>query len=62
MWIGEEMKTRMLLDIQIIFKIDLHKKNKEKSQKSKRSAIRVENDSNDKVIYKKIIDSYLKNN
>lgn len=56
------MKTRMILDIQIIFKIDLHKKNKEKSQKSKRSAIRVENDSNDKVIYKKIIDSYLKNN
>ena len=50
MWIGEEMKTRMILDIQIIFKIDLHKKNKEKSQKSKRSAIRVEKDSNYKVI------------
>ena len=48
--------------LEISFKIDLHKKKKEKSQKGKRSAIRVENDSNDKAIYKKIIDSYFKKN
>lgn len=33
MWIGEEMKTRMILDIQIIFKIDLHKKKIKKNLK-----------------------------